>query len=603
MAKDFRTAIAESQQGAVAESHAYDSKYWGRDRAFSQVIADATRGVDAGMNRFTPQKPDTSSSRYAPDWRGHYLGQELPAHACDIKGGMVARKYDDSEARDDHGRWARDGGDGGVFRLNGPTKAHIQEALAGKSFFHGTSAAAIQSIMQKGLVPKGGTGADAWAHQHNPLTTLDLGDSRRASVYITPRPSLAKDFAELAGQVTGSPPAILKVTIPKAELSHITPDERMGFADPTSALRYIGTIKPEWIKPMTADEMAHVPDGPLAYLAKADGDLVFYVVVPTTGGAMSAPDFNTVHKYSPDQPRDEVGRWTDGGGDAAGGKIDFNSIRDHYLTEPGFGGDPAIEDLKNQTYADEADQRAYMDIHPAESPGGATFSSPNQGEKDFATATADLDGPRQKAFKQAANEIDGEMGMPHTNTDIVGAWKDGAENSLLTESADNNMANLKFSAAMKGYLGNQKAVLVFSSDQNGKSAMYDMELPLNAKESHDALLTAGVENHTLFPISPDYTRVVVVDTDGSLGKAVSDLAAKHEVTALRTFGNAEFIGDTQGTGTDAEQRDRARQAYQQVIDASASSKYLGRSGAQLWQGVRDRWGPRIQALKRRLRLA
>lgn len=43
-----------------------------RARTFSQAIADATRGADAGMNRFTPQKPDLNSSAYKPDWRGHY---------------------------------------------------------------------------------------------------------------------------------------------------------------------------------------------------------------------------------------------------------------------------------------------------------------------------------------------------------------------------------------------------------------------------------------------------------------------------------------------------------------------------------------------------
>ena len=94
MAKDFRTALADSQQGSVAESHAYDSQYWGQRRAFSQVIADATRGMDAGMNRFTPQKPDTSSSRYAPDWRGHYLGQEMPdvLHAISRVGRLRGRR-------------------------------------------------------------------------------------------------------------------------------------------------------------------------------------------------------------------------------------------------------------------------------------------------------------------------------------------------------------------------------------------------------------------------------------------------------------------------------------------------------------------------------
>jgi hypothetical protein len=34
------------------------------------------------------------------------------------------------------------------------------------------------------------------------------------------------------------------------------------------------------------------------------------------------------------------------------------------------------------------------------------------------------------------------------------------------------------------------------------------------------------------------------------------------------FGRAEFIGDTQGTGSDRAQRDRARDIYEKVIDES-----------------------------------
>jgi predicted ABC-type ATPase len=47
-----------------------------RARDYSQVIADSTRGMDAGQNRFTPQKPDLSSDPYRPDWRGHFLGAD-----------------------------------------------------------------------------------------------------------------------------------------------------------------------------------------------------------------------------------------------------------------------------------------------------------------------------------------------------------------------------------------------------------------------------------------------------------------------------------------------------------------------------------------------
>lgn len=71
------TRKAETSPGVVASSQVYDTGAPGKRRArtFSQVIAEATRGADAGMNRFTETRPDLSSDRYAPDWRGHYLGK------------------------------------------------------------------------------------------------------------------------------------------------------------------------------------------------------------------------------------------------------------------------------------------------------------------------------------------------------------------------------------------------------------------------------------------------------------------------------------------------------------------------------------------------
>lgn len=78
MARTFTQALkAETSPAAVPlpSTYQYGPPGARRARTFSQVIADATRGVDAGMNRFTAPRPDLSSDAYAPDWRGHYLGK------------------------------------------------------------------------------------------------------------------------------------------------------------------------------------------------------------------------------------------------------------------------------------------------------------------------------------------------------------------------------------------------------------------------------------------------------------------------------------------------------------------------------------------------
>jgi hypothetical protein len=77
MARTF-AEITKERDNPITDPSTYEYGQQGarRARTFSQVIAEATRGVDAGMNRFTEQPADLSSDRYAPDWRGHYLGAD-----------------------------------------------------------------------------------------------------------------------------------------------------------------------------------------------------------------------------------------------------------------------------------------------------------------------------------------------------------------------------------------------------------------------------------------------------------------------------------------------------------------------------------------------
>jgi hypothetical protein len=74
-------SVDETVRGFIPDPSTYSQPTPGgkrRARTFSQAIADATRGVDAGMNRFTPQKPDLSSDPYNPDWRCHYNRADAP---------------------------------------------------------------------------------------------------------------------------------------------------------------------------------------------------------------------------------------------------------------------------------------------------------------------------------------------------------------------------------------------------------------------------------------------------------------------------------------------------------------------------------------------
>lgn len=297
--------------------------------------------------------------------------------------------------------------------------------------------------------------------------------------------------------------------------------------------------------------------------------------------------------YNPDQPRDDAGRWTDGGagtgsGQYGGGAELGRSIQDDLDAEEGYSPWPRHHEVEE----------------PSGPLSGAQFASPSITDKDFSQASDALNSERQVTFGRASSEIDSALGMAGvTHSDVVGAWADGAENSTMAEIRQPSSPEaLRLSAAMKGALGNQKAVLVFQTNSSGPDSLYQLSLHGEPADVHAALLKADIPFHTLSR-APGYqgdTIVTVVDQGGGLRQKIGDFAEAHQTAALEYNGHAEFLGDTQGTGSDAEQRSRAQDAYAKVI-GEATSRYQGRSAGEVWQGVRDRWSKQIETLKRAYR--
>ena len=85
---------------------------------------------------------------------------------------------------------------------------------------------------------------------------------------------------------------------------------------------------------------------------------------------------------------------------------------------------------------------------------------------NFSAAQTALHSPRQKAMLKTGDEIDTALGLEESSKSVIGAWSDGAENSVLAELPDATWDEIKVSAAMKGYVGDQKAVLAFKQDDN-----------------------------------------------------------------------------------------------------------------------------------------
>jgi hypothetical protein len=74
---------------------------------------------------------------------------------------------------------------------------------------------------------------------------------------------------------------------------------------------------------------------------------------------------------------------------------------------------------------------------------------------------------------EASGAIDEGLGFHGSKTGhVVGAWSDGAENSVMETTWGVSPKQLKVSAAMKAHLADQKQALVFHDRENGPDWLY-----------------------------------------------------------------------------------------------------------------------------------
>ena len=215
-----------------------------------------------------------------------------------------------------------------------------------------------------------------------------------------------------------------------------------------------------------------------------------------------------------------------------------------------------------------------------------SFVSPNvKSDLDFKGAVKELQSRQQAKLLGASADIHRKLGINARDTSIVGAWSDGAENSIMTRyNADWNETLL--AGVMKAHLADQKAVLVFQPAKLGKTVLASFKATGDLDAIYKNLLADGIENHTIDPIDGG-AMVHVVDLDGSSLKAIDKGAARYgqDNPVDIQFGRGEFIGTTKEDGTDREQRDSARRVYQSYIDESPVP-----DAATIWQDINNRWG-------------
>ena len=284
------------------------------------------------------------------------------------------------------------------------------------------------------------------------------------------------------------------------------------------------------------------------------------------GGPQARTD-KKIGAFNEDQERDERGRWTDGGGGDDTGGDGGNT--------GGGGGKGGGSKGGGEGGSSE--------------PSGGTgyeFVSPNVSSgMTFTDAVGALSSPQQRALRDAQLYINAALGLHGRETDIVGAWTDGAENSVMSTIEHASWDKLALSASMIGALADQKAVALFHAGNGQDAILYSFEAKGDLETIHKDMLAAGLDNHSLKPTSGGAV-VYVVDYDLSKADAAERGAEKYGAKLTADFGKSDLVGNASGDGADdREQRDIARKIYEANI---RQSPVVG--AGELWNRVRDRWG-------------
>src|SRR5262245_19308867 len=81
-----------------------------------------------------------------------------------------------------------------------------------------------------------------------------------------------------------------------------------------------------------------------------------------------------------------------------------------------------------------------------------SFVSPNVSNLTFEQAASRLNSEEQRKLATIGNYIDEKLGISEsTNRNVLGAWSDGAENSMMVIAHNASPEQMRAEAAMKGY--------------------------------------------------------------------------------------------------------------------------------------------------------
>ena len=198
-------------------------------------------------------------------------------------------------------------------------------------------------------------------------------------------------------------------------------------------------------------------------------------------------------------------------------------------------------------------------------PQAGIMVSPNQETGlSFEQANSRRESGNHKTLEKIIKGFSDRLGVKAKLHSAIGAWKDGAENSIY-QQIDHpiNPETTRYLGALYGQYANQKQVLIFHANPAGKDALYHIELPghVPLDEVHKLCLKFGIDFQTILP-QKDKTALVLYDEGRASRSKVAQLGASLHATVSESPVTGESLGDPSGSDPAA-----ARSHYRKIIDA------------------------------------
>lgn len=196
------------------------------------------------------------------------------------------------------------------------------------------------------------------------------------------------------------------------------------------------------------------------------------------------------------------------------------------------------------------------------------FYSPNVEENlNFEDALSRTKSGNQILYRKIGEDIDKQLGYQSQAMDAIGDWSDGAENTVFNMIQKvQDFDELRYSTALKGKIGKQKAVIPFMVNNAGADSLFITDIKgVDIAELRPKLDELGINFRTLVS-GKDGVKVVVFDPGSQLTANIEKLGQLYNSEITVRKGQGEFLGSDATREAGAAEYEKIIKEYESRID-------------------------------------